>query len=127
MSRNRKKAANPRFTARMEKFCQEYLIDLNATQAAIRAKYSKKTANRMASENLSKPVIQARIKELQEELQKKTGIDVVELTNRFDRLSKKAEKSKNLSEARQNNIEIAKHIGYYEKDNQQKQAIINIS
>ena len=127
MAKVKKKVANLRFTARMEKFCQEYLIDLNATQAAIRAKYSKKTANRMASENLSKPVIQARIKELQEELQKKTGIDVVELTNRFDRLSKKAEESKNLSEARQNNIEIAKHIGYYEKDNQQKQAIINIS
>ena len=38
-------------------FCQEYLIDLNATQAAIRAGYSKKTAQRMGSENLSKPLI----------------------------------------------------------------------
>jgi phage terminase small subunit len=38
-------------------FCQEYLVDLNATQAAIRAGYSKKTAQRMGSENLSKPLI----------------------------------------------------------------------
>ena len=38
-------------------FCDEYLIDLNATQAAIRAGYSKRTANRIGTENLSKPVI----------------------------------------------------------------------
>lgn len=44
-------------TAKQQRFCDEYLIDLNATQAAIRAGYSKKTANRIATENLSKPVI----------------------------------------------------------------------
>ena len=42
-------------TDKQEMFCREYLIDLNATQAAIRAGYSAKTANRTASENLSKP------------------------------------------------------------------------
>lgn len=44
-------------TAKQQRFCDEYLIDLNATQAAIRAGYSKKTANRIGTENLSKPVI----------------------------------------------------------------------
>ena len=44
-------------TDKQEMFCREYLIDLNATQAAIRAGYSEKTANRTASENLSKPDI----------------------------------------------------------------------
>lgn len=44
-------------TDKQKRFCDEYLIDLNATQAAIRAGYSKKTANRIATENLSKPVI----------------------------------------------------------------------
>lgn len=48
-----------RMTARQKRFCDEYLIDLNATQAAIRAGYSPKTA-RYASEwinekNLQKP------------------------------------------------------------------------
>lgn len=38
-------------------FCDEYLIDLNATQAAIRAGYSEKTARKIGSENLSKPDI----------------------------------------------------------------------
>lgn len=48
-------------TAKQQRFCDEYLIDLNATQAAIRAGYSKKTARQMATENLSKPVIKAYI------------------------------------------------------------------
>ncbi|NBM56991.1 terminase small subunit [Proteus sp. G2669] len=51
-------------TDKQEMFCREYLIDLNATQAAIRAGYSEKTANRTASENLSKPDIQLRTSEL---------------------------------------------------------------
>ena len=48
-------------TEKQKRFCDEYLIDLNATQAAIRAGYSKKTANRTGPENLSKPVIKAYI------------------------------------------------------------------
>jgi len=43
-------------------FVQEYLIDLNATQAAIRAGYSKRTAKVMGYENLTKPYIQTEIK-----------------------------------------------------------------
>jgi len=39
---------------KQELFCLEYLKDLNATQAAIRAGYSKNTANRIGSDNLSK-------------------------------------------------------------------------
>lgn len=46
-----------KLTAKQKRFCDEYLIDLNATQAAIRAGYSEKTANRIGTENLSKPVI----------------------------------------------------------------------
>ena len=44
-------------TAKQKLFCDEYLIDLNATQAAIRAGYSKKTAYAIGVENLNKPVI----------------------------------------------------------------------
>ena len=46
-----------KLTAKQQRFCDEYLIDLHATQAAIRAGYSKKTANRIGTENLSKLVI----------------------------------------------------------------------
>lgn len=46
---------------RQKLFVQEYLIDLNATQAAIRAGYSEKTARFIGAENLTKPNIQAAI------------------------------------------------------------------
>ena len=48
-------------TAKQRRFCEEYLIDLNATQAAIRAGYSARTAKAIASENLTKPYIAAEI------------------------------------------------------------------
>lgn len=46
-----------KLTAKQQRFCDEYLIDLNATQAAIRAGYSEKTARQTSAENLSKPYI----------------------------------------------------------------------
>ncbi len=46
-----------KMTAKQQRFCDEYLIDLNATQAAIRAGYSEKTAAVIATENLRKPNI----------------------------------------------------------------------
>lgn len=51
-------------TDKQAAFCREYLIDLNATQAAIRAGYSEKTAKDIAAENLAKPNIQNRIQQL---------------------------------------------------------------
>ena len=48
-------------TAKQRRFCDEYLIDLNATQAAIRAGYSKKTAKQIGQENLSKPDLKSYI------------------------------------------------------------------
>lgn len=46
-------------TLKQRRFCDEYLIDLNATAAAIRAGYSKKTAYSIGSENLKKPELAA--------------------------------------------------------------------
>jgi phage terminase small subunit len=43
-----------KMTAKQRRFCDEYLIDLNATQAAIRAGYSKRSAKQIGEENLSK-------------------------------------------------------------------------
>lgn len=52
-----------KLTAKQQRFCDEYLIDMNATQAAIRAGYSKKTARIIASENITKPNIKAYIQQ----------------------------------------------------------------
>ena len=61
-----------KLTPKQQRFVDEYLIDLNATQAAIRAGYSPKTAQQMGTENLSKPVIAEAINEAQQERQKRT-------------------------------------------------------
>lgn len=61
-------------TAKQIKFCEEYLIDLNGTQAAIRAGYSKNTAKEIAYENLTKPHIVTYLTQRQRELQEATGI-----------------------------------------------------
>lgn len=68
-----------RVTARQKAFVQEYLIDLNATQAAIRAGYSPRTANRTASENLSKPDIKAYIAEQMERIRTQRTADAQEV------------------------------------------------
>ena len=50
-------------TSRQQKFCDEYLISGNATDAAIKAGYSRKTAKQTGSENLAKPDLRAYIDE----------------------------------------------------------------
>jgi len=61
-------------TEKQKRFCEEYLIDFNGTQAAIRSGYSKKTAKEISSENLTKPNIQGYIKELISKQQERTEI-----------------------------------------------------
>jgi len=56
-----------KLTDKQEQFCQEYLIDFNATRAAIRAGYSEKTAKDIACENLAKPYLKERITKLKQE------------------------------------------------------------
>lgn len=63
-----------RLTEKQKRFCEEYLIDLNATQAAIRAGYSEKTARTIAAQHLAKLNIQAYISELQKQQSKRTEI-----------------------------------------------------
>ena len=69
--------------AKQERFCQEYLKDLNATQAAIRAGYSADTARSIGSEHLTKPDIQAEIDRLKLERSRETKIDANWLLTRL--------------------------------------------
>ena len=63
-----------RLTPKQARFVEEYLIDLNGTQAAIRAGYSPNTANEIASENLAKPSIAAAVAVAMAERSRRTGI-----------------------------------------------------
>lgn len=62
-------------TKKQKRFVEEYLIDLNATQAAIRAGYSPGTAQQIGSENLSKLVISNAIAKAMADRSKRTGIN----------------------------------------------------
>lgn len=64
-----------KLTDKQELFCREYLIDLNATQAAIRAGYSEKTAHSIGAENLTKPEIEGYIQSLKQERNERNKID----------------------------------------------------
>ncbi len=61
-------------TAKQRTFVDEYLVDLNATQAAIRAGYNQKTAHSIGHENLSKPEIASAIQTAMDERAERTQI-----------------------------------------------------
>ena len=64
----------PDLTAKQRAFVDEYLVDLNATQAAIRAGYSRKTAAQVGAENLRKPYIAEAVEEAKEGRAERTRV-----------------------------------------------------
>ena len=61
-------------TPKQQRFIEEYLIDLNATQAAIRAGYSEKTAKSIGQENLTKPDVAEAIEAARKKLSERAEI-----------------------------------------------------
>lgn len=128
---------------KQKQFCNEYLIDFNGTQAAIRAGYSPKTAYSMANENLRKPEVQAYLKELIEKRNERTKItqdevirDIIEVKNRCMQKAPVIFMGKQMQDENGNNLwkfdsqgatkaldMLAKHTGLYEVDNKQKAGI----
>ena len=68
-------------------FCQEYLIDLNATQAAIRAGYSVKTAGQQGFDLLKNPEIQSRITKNMKKREERTEITQDRVLKELGRLA----------------------------------------
>ena len=62
-------------TAKQRRFVQEYMVDLNGTQAAVRAGYSEHTATAISTENLSKPAIATALQSAQAEQGERTRIN----------------------------------------------------
>jgi phage terminase small subunit len=73
--------------SKMEKFCQEYVVDLNATQAAIRSGYSERSAYSIANKLLRKDEVQGFIKELQSDLQKASGITALRVLREHEKIA----------------------------------------
>lgn len=66
-----------KLTDKQRRFCEEYVIDWNATRAAIAAGYSENTASETGYENLRKPQIAAYIEEIQKDLEKLAGVSAL--------------------------------------------------
>ena len=127
---------------KQKQFCEEYIIDLNGTQAAIRAGYSAKTANEQAAQLLAKLSIQEyicelknkrseRVKYSQDELMR----DILEVKNRCLQANPVLDKEGNetgiwkfdSNGANKALDMLAKHVGFYETDNKQKAFNISVN
>lgn len=100
-------------TAKQQAFVREYLIDLNATQAAIRAGYSKKTAGNIGSENLEKPEIRAAIAEKQAEIGKQNDITVEWLLGEMRSVYHEAKREGEYAAANKSLEMLGKHKGLF--------------
>jgi phage terminase small subunit len=96
-------------TAKQQRFVDEYLIDLNATQAAIRAGYSESTARAIGHENLTKPDIAAEIEKRQSLLQEKTEMTQEWVLNKYKELIETAE----APVVRAALADVGKHLGMF--------------
>ena len=103
-----------KLTSKQRKFCDEYLIDLNATQAALRAGYSKNTATVIGYENLTKPYIMEYIKEKQDEIAHRNDVTVDFVINGIRDIAIEGEHENNRLKAYDL---LGKHLGVFEKDN----------
>jgi phage terminase small subunit len=79
---------NRELTAKEERFCYEYLAcGFNGTKAAIKAGYSKKTAQEISSQNLSKLIIQSRIQVMKDNLAETAGITALMLAQEHAKIA----------------------------------------
>lgn len=79
-----------KFTEKQQRFINEYLVDLNATQAAIRAGYSERTASAQASRLLTNVNILARIEELKKTRADRLNLDAYWVLKRLMEISDRA-------------------------------------
>lgn len=105
-------------TSKQEKFCREYVIDFNATQAAIRAGYSEKGADVRGSELLGNRKVQNFLNDLKKQTAKRTDTSADDLTQFYKGVMyDTTENTRNRIKAAEN---LSKRIGYYQTHNQQK-------
>ncbi|MCB0302836.1 MAG: terminase small subunit [Calditrichaeota bacterium] len=74
-------------TAKQEAFCREYVVDRNATQAAIRAGYSERTAGFQGHDALKKPKVAKRIAELEADIAERNDISVDRLVQELKEIA----------------------------------------
>lgn len=109
-----------KLTPKQRRFVDEYLIDLNATQAAIRAEYSSKTAYSMGQRLLKNVEVQAAIQESQKKRQERTEITQDYVLQKLKEITdQQASDAQDSSLKYSNKIKalelLGKHLGLFEK------------
>ena len=113
-------------TPKQEKFCQEYMVDLNATQAAIRAGYAAKSINTarlcniIGPTNLVKISVKDEIQRLKAVQSEKTGITAENVVKSFVDVARRAKVKDDLGNENRALENLGKHVGVFEADNTQK-------
>ena len=102
-----------KLTAKQQAFVAEYLVGLNATQAAIRAGYSEKTAAVIGVENLRKPNIAQAIAEAQAQRAEKTQRTALDVLKDIQNVSKEAWRDGDLKTALKGLELEGKHAGMF--------------
>lgn len=102
-----------KLSAKQEQFCREYLVDLNATQAAIRAGYSAKTAQEQASRLLSNAMVAARVAELKAKRAEKADRTAQDVLNDIIAVTAQARDEGDLKTALKGLELQGKHLGMF--------------
>ena len=105
--------ASLKLTAKQQAFVAEFLVDLNATQAAIRAGYSVKTANEQGARLLTNVSVAAAIAEAQAERAKKTQRTALDVLKDIQAVSKEAWRDGDLKTALKGFELEGKHLGMF--------------
>lgn len=103
---------------RQEKFCSEYVLSGNATEAAIKAGYSEKTAYSIGVRLLKNVEITKKIAEYKKEVETTTGIELNDIVNKINQIANTAQSD--TVKLRAYDM-LMKHLGGY------KEALININ
>lgn len=104
-------------TEKQKRFCQEYVIDLNATQAAIRAGYSEDTADVQGSRLLGNVKVENLIKELQSDKSDELNITFNDIAKGVYDIAINSDRDTDKLKAYD---QLSKMFGHYSKDNEQK-------
>jgi len=96
-------------TAKQERFGAEYLVDGNATRAAIAAGYSERTAYKAAQELLQRPRVKVALRQALAAQQKRTLITADAVLRRIDRVAQKAEAAGDFNAANRANQLLGQH------------------
>lgn len=119
-----------KLTDKQKRFVSEYLIDLNATQAAIRAGYSRKTANRIGPELLVKTCVSGEIQKSMKERQKRTEVSQDYVIQKLKEIADKEASDVPESDLKYANklraIELlGKHTGAFERKREASDGILS--